>query len=158
MANRWAILALLFAVRTCMGFQFQSVPAVAPLYLDTFAISVADIGLLIGLYHAPGFALAIPGGGLGRRYGDARVVTLALVIMLGGTLSSTAPATAACCGSTRLWRSPLPHRCWRWWHSIGRLPRSTRRHRRRAAGRAATPCAPSSSPASYGASSTPASA
>jgi len=86
MANRWAILALLFAVRTCMGFQFQSVPAVAPLYLDTFAISVADIGLLIGLYHAPGFALAIPGGGLGRRYGDARVVTLALVIMLGGTL------------------------------------------------------------------------
>ncbi len=86
MTNRWAVLALLFTVRTCMGIQFQSVPAVSPLYLRDLAVSVADIGLLIGLYHAPGIALAVPGGGLGRRFGDLAVVAFGLVLMLAGAL------------------------------------------------------------------------
>ncbi len=82
--SRWFILALLFLVRCCMGFQFQAVPAVSPLFLSTFGVTAADIGLLIGLYHAPGMALAIPGGGLGARYGDKPVVALGLVLMLAG--------------------------------------------------------------------------
>lgn len=84
--SRWFILALLFLVRCCMGFQFQAVPAVSPLYLSTFGVTAADIGLLIGLYHAPGMALAIPGGGLGARYGDKTVVALGLVLMLAGAI------------------------------------------------------------------------
>lgn len=86
MTSRWSILALLFSVRTCMGIQFQSVPAISPLFLQDFAVSVADIGLLIGLYHAPGIALAVPGGGLGRRFGDTVVVSAGLGLMLLGTL------------------------------------------------------------------------
>ena len=60
--NRWVILAVLFAVRLTMGFQFQSVAAVAPLLGRDFGIGLADIGILIGLYFTPGVALALPGG------------------------------------------------------------------------------------------------
>jgi MFS family permease len=87
MSNRWTVLALLFLVRTCMGLQFQSVAAVSPLYLSSFAVSVADVGLLIGLYHAPGIALALPGGGLGRRYGERAVVAFGLALMSAGSLT-----------------------------------------------------------------------
>jgi hypothetical protein len=52
--NRWAILALLFAVRATMAFQFQSIAAVAPLLSSKFGVGLADIGVLIGLYFAPG--------------------------------------------------------------------------------------------------------
>ncbi len=86
MTNRWTILALLFLVRSCMGFQFQSVPAVSPLFLKTFAVGMADIGLLIGLYHAPGIALALPSGRLGQRFKDTAIVAGGLALMLVGTL------------------------------------------------------------------------
>ena len=54
MRNRWGILAVLFAARGTMAFQFQSVAAVAPLLTSQFGVSLADIGVLIGLYFAPG--------------------------------------------------------------------------------------------------------
>ena len=50
MPGRWRVLALLFAVRTTMGFQFQVVAALAPLMRSELGINLADIGLLIGLY------------------------------------------------------------------------------------------------------------
>jgi len=59
--NRWIILAVLFVVRLTMAFQFQSVAAVAPLLGSEFGVSLADIGILIGLYFTPGLALALPG-------------------------------------------------------------------------------------------------
>ena len=62
MTNRWSILALLFAVRTGMGVQYQVVAALSPLFMADLSLSIADIGLLIGLYHAPGVFLAFPGG------------------------------------------------------------------------------------------------
>jgi hypothetical protein len=62
MTGRWNILALLFAVRTAMAFQFQSTAALAPMLRQEFGVGPAEIGLLIGLYLAPGVALAIPGG------------------------------------------------------------------------------------------------
>jgi hypothetical protein len=62
MSGRWNILALLFAVRTAMAFQFQSTAAMAPMLRQEFGVGPAEIGLLIGLYLAPGVALAIPGG------------------------------------------------------------------------------------------------
>src|SRR5712664_994149 len=68
--NRWFILAVLFVVRLTMAFQFQSVAAVAPLLGSEFGVSLADIGILIGLYFAPGVALALPGGAIGQRFGD----------------------------------------------------------------------------------------
>ena len=74
MSNRWGILAVLFIVRLAMAFQFQSVAAVAPLIGVQFDASLADIGLLIGLYFTPGVALSLPGGAIGKRLGD-KVVT-----------------------------------------------------------------------------------
>jgi hypothetical protein len=59
--NRWGVLAVLFVVRLTMAFQFQSVAAVAPLLSGKFGVSLADIGLLIGLYFTPGIALSLPG-------------------------------------------------------------------------------------------------
>jgi MFS family permease len=84
--NRWTILAVLFAVRATMAFQFQSVAAVAPLLGHDFNVSLADIGVLIGLYFAPGAVIALPGGAIGRRFGDKRTVLGALALMLAGGL------------------------------------------------------------------------
>src|SRR5579863_8382734 len=70
-----------------MAFQFQSVAAVAPLLDQTFGISLADIGWLIGLYFAPGLVLALPGGAIGKRFGDKPTVIASLVLMLTGELA-----------------------------------------------------------------------
>jgi MFS family permease len=85
--NRWVILAVLFAVRLTMGFQFQSVAAVAPLLGRDFGVGLADIGILIGLYFTPGVALALPGGAIGQRFGDKTTVLAALLLMLTGGLA-----------------------------------------------------------------------
>src|SRR5512147_79267 len=70
-----------------MAFQFQSVAAVAPLLGGKFGVSLADIGLLIGLYFTPGVALALPGGAIGQRFGDKPTVLGALPMMLIGGLA-----------------------------------------------------------------------
>src|SRR5260370_21535996 len=70
-----------------MAFQFQSVAAVAPLLSREFGVSIADIGVLIGLYFAPGVALALPGGALGQRFGDKTTVLGALLLMLAGSVA-----------------------------------------------------------------------
>src|SRR6201996_7385476 len=70
-----------------MAFQFQSVAAVAPLLGDTLGVSLADIGWLIGLYFAPGLALALPGGAIGKRFGDRPTVMASLLLMLVGELA-----------------------------------------------------------------------
>jgi MFS family permease len=85
--NRWGILAVLFVVRLTMGFQFQSVAAVAPLLGHDFGVGLADIGILIGLYFTPGVALALPGGAIGQRFGDKTTVLGALLLMLIGGLA-----------------------------------------------------------------------
>lgn len=87
MHNRWGILAVLFVVRATMAFQFQSVAAVAPLLGTTFGASIADIGVLIGLYFAPGILLALPGGAIGRKFGDKQTALGALLLMVSGSLA-----------------------------------------------------------------------
>jgi MFS family permease len=91
--NRWGILAILFLVRLAMPLQFQSVGAVAPLLGSSFGMSLAKIGLLIGLYFTPGVALALAGGGLGQRFGDKQTVLGGLMLMLIGELAmASSPA------------------------------------------------------------------
>lgn len=86
MHNRWGVLAVLFTVRLTVAFQFQSVAAVAPLLGREFGFGLADIGLLIGLYFTPGVAIALPGGAIGKKFGDRATVLLALALMLIGSL------------------------------------------------------------------------
>ena len=85
--NRWGILAVLFLVRLTMGFQFQSVAAVAPLLGRDFNVGLADIGILIGLYFTPGVTLALLGGAIGQKFGDKITVLGALLLMLAGGLA-----------------------------------------------------------------------
>lgn len=86
MGNRWGILAVLFTVRLTVAFQFQSVAAVAPLLGREFGVGLAEIGWLIGLYFTPGVAMALPGGAVGRKFGDKATVLVALLLMLIGGL------------------------------------------------------------------------
>src|SRR4029079_16335335 len=78
-----------------MPLQFQSVGAVAPLLGSNFGMSLADIGLLIGLYFTPGVALALAGGGLGQRFGDKQTVLAGMMLMVMGELAmASSPAWA----------------------------------------------------------------
>ena len=69
-----------------MAFQFQSVASLSPAIMRTYAVGLDDIGILISLYLAPGIAFALPGGEVGRRFGDKRVVLFGLVLMMAGGL------------------------------------------------------------------------
>jgi MFS family permease len=92
MPNRWVILAVLFLARTAMAFQFQSVAALSPFAMESLAITVADIGLLIGLYLGPGIVVAIGGGAVAAWLGDKRTIIASLVLMIaGGVMISIAP-------------------------------------------------------------------
>ncbi len=85
--NRWIMLAVLTTARLAMGFQFQSVGSTSPFLVADLGIDYASVGFLIGLYLLPGVVLALPGGFLGRRFGDKRVVVAGLLLMfIGGIL------------------------------------------------------------------------
>ncbi len=97
MATRWLILALLFAARTVMGFQFQSIASVGPHLVADLGVDYATLGTLIGLYLLPGVVVAVPSGVLGKRWGDARMVVSGLALMIVGGLVigfGQGPATA----------------------------------------------------------------
>ena len=90
-ADRWLILAVLFVARFSLGFQFQSAGSVAPYLIDDLGIDYGQIGTLVGLFMLPGLLLSFPGGLLGHRFGDKRVVLAGLIMMtLGGILAGSA--------------------------------------------------------------------
>ncbi|TPM24240.1 MFS transporter [Mesorhizobium sp. B2-3-5] len=93
MRSRWIILAVLFVARAAFAFQFGSVGAVAPQLSEGLGASLTDIGILIGVYFAPGVLLAFPAGTIGRRYGDKATVLAALLAMLAGELLMAASAS-----------------------------------------------------------------
>jgi cyanate permease len=91
MEPRWLALAVLTLARTSMGFQFQSLASAGAPLVAGLGLSYADLGALIGLYFLPGLALALPGGLLGRRFGDKRIVVLGLALMtIGGAVTALA--------------------------------------------------------------------
>ncbi len=94
-SERWWILAVLFFARLTMAFQFQSVAALSPLVAEDYGLSLTDIGLLIGLYLAPGLIVAVPGGAIAARFGDKRIVGLSMILMLiGGGMIGWGPSWA----------------------------------------------------------------
>src|SRR5439155_2818250 len=90
MANRWVALAIVFVTRTSMGFQFQAVAAVAPLMVADLQLTWVQLGSLIGLYMLPGAVFALPGGVLGQRFGERRMVVGSLALMVAGGLVTAA--------------------------------------------------------------------
>ncbi|ESY39219.1 MFS transporter [Mesorhizobium sp. M0999] len=93
MRSRWTILTVLFVARAAFAFQFGSVGPVAPQLSRSLGVSLADVGILIGIYFAPGVLLALPGGTIGRRYGDKTTVLAGLLMMLAGELMMTSSAS-----------------------------------------------------------------
>ena len=94
--DRWVALAVLTFARTAVGFQFQSVGAVSPLLMERLHIANTELGWLIGLFSLPGVFLALPGGLLGGRFGDRRVVLAGLGLMtVGSALMGAADGFAA---------------------------------------------------------------
>ncbi len=84
--NRWLILLVLFAARSAMAFQFQSIASVSPLLIQELAIEFALLGALIGAWMLPGVFVSIPGGLLGHKFGDKQVVLFGLVVMALGSV------------------------------------------------------------------------
>jgi MFS family permease len=97
------MLAVLVTARTAMGFQYQSVASVSPLLMADLGFDYAQFGVLLGLYLLPGFALALPGGFLGRRFGDKRVAVLGLGLMIaGGLVLGASPSYPIACAGRLL--------------------------------------------------------
>jgi MFS family permease len=93
----WAALAILFTVRLAMAFQYQTAAALGPLVMERHGVGIADLGILVAIYLSPGIAVALPGGAIAKRFGDRRIVTLGLLMMVAGGVV--------------MWRSPKPGRC-----------------------------------------------
>src|SRR6266851_1311169 len=73
--QRWMILAVLFAARAATGFQFQSVGSTATMLMQDLAIDYSEIGMLLGAYLLPGFAVAL----VARIIGGVGATIVALV-------------------------------------------------------------------------------
>lgn len=87
MKRLWLVLATLTLARMTMGFQFQSVAAVGPVLTSDSIITYTELGALIGIYLLPGALFAIPGGWLGKRFGDKCIVLTGLAMMtIGGAV------------------------------------------------------------------------
>jgi predicted MFS family arabinose efflux permease len=84
--GRWLILLVLFIARAAIAFQFQSIPALSPLLVDSLRIDYALLGTLVGLYMLPGVIFSLPGGVLGQRFGDKHIALLGLSLMVLGGL------------------------------------------------------------------------
>lgn len=88
---RWRILALLFAARVGLGLQFQTVGSVGDDLIVVFGMDYAGLGLLIGLFMAPGLFLAMPAGYSGRYVSDKTLAVAGLLALaLGGLISASA--------------------------------------------------------------------
>jgi MFS family permease len=88
---RWRILALLFLARIGTGLQFQTLGSVGDDLVVAFGLDFATIGLLIGLFMAPGLFLALPAGFLGGFASDRVLAVTGLMAMaIGGFVSGVA--------------------------------------------------------------------
>lgn len=93
--KRWAMLALIFAARVGLGFQFQTMGSVADTVANRLALSSAETGTLIGLFLIPGLVLSIPAGFAGRYASDRALAALGLLsLTIGGALAAMADGFA----------------------------------------------------------------
>lgn len=99
---RWLMLAILFTVRLAMGYLFQSVASVSTQLVETFGLSFAQVGTLIGFFLLPGIVMAMPSGALTRALADKTL------LMIGAAVMAVGAATMALAdGTTQLYLGPL---------------------------------------------------
>jgi predicted MFS family arabinose efflux permease len=85
---RWRMLSLLFFARVGLGLQFQTMASSGDAFAMSFGLAYAEIGLLIGLFMAPGLFLALPAGFSGRYASDR--------LLAGGGLAALAVGGVMC--------------------------------------------------------------
>ena len=89
--RRWSILALCFATRVGLGFQFQALGSVADPLARELHFSFSEIGSLIGLFMVPGLVLSLPAGIAGRWASDRALIACGmLALALGGAADAAA--------------------------------------------------------------------
>jgi len=81
---RWTILGVMTFCLLAFAIIFQSIPPILRILIDTFHISHAQAGALMGLFSLPAIFLALPGGVLIDRYGARTVGGAALLAMVSG--------------------------------------------------------------------------
>ncbi|SIT14280.1 Predicted arabinose efflux permease, MFS family [Roseivivax lentus] len=101
-ALRWRILALLFIARAGLGVQFQTVGSAGREIADAFAFDNAQLGLMIGLFMAPGLFLALPAGAFARFASDRALSAAGLAALAGGGLLSAFAAGPETLGLGRI--------------------------------------------------------
>jgi predicted MFS family arabinose efflux permease len=69
-----------------MGMHLQTVASFTPFLISDLGLSYSEIGLLIGLFLAPGVVLAVPGSLLVARLGHLPVGVVGLVLMATGSI------------------------------------------------------------------------
>jgi predicted MFS family arabinose efflux permease len=90
--TRWHMLALLFAARIGLGVNFQAMGSAGDQLSDSFGLSYAQIGLMIGFFTAPGLLLALPAGYAGRFASDRLLCGLGLTgLAIGALVTAAAP-------------------------------------------------------------------
>ena len=94
MTERWAVMAALALARLAFGYQFQTPASLGPTLLDALGLDYAGLGVLIGSYMLPGVVVALPGGLLGRRYGERLVVGGGIALMALGSLGCAGAGSA----------------------------------------------------------------
>ncbi|MEJ2175372.1 MAG: MFS transporter [bacterium] len=100
MLVRWLMLFILFVVRLAMGFQFQSVASTSAQLVDSFGLSYAEVGTLIGFFLLPGLFISIPSGALTRAVSDKNLLMFGAVAMVVGAwlMGSASDATTLYAG------------------------------------------------------------
>lgn len=89
MTGRWSYLLATTLGRAVVGFQFQALPALAPALGLGLGLSLSDIGLLTGLYMAPGVIMAVIAGVLLQTYSVRTLLIAALLLMTAGAALAT---------------------------------------------------------------------
>ena len=84
MSEAWKILLALTFARMTMGFQFQSIPALASELTGPAGMSFAALGTLTGAYLLPGAVVALLGGWLALKVGASRIAFIGLALMSVG--------------------------------------------------------------------------
>jgi len=82
---RWTILGVMVFCLLAFAIVFQSIPPILGILIDTFRISHAQAGALMGLFSLPAIFLSLPGGVLTDRYGARTAGSIALPLMVLGT-------------------------------------------------------------------------
>ena len=101
--GRWAALGAVAAARAAFGFQFQALPALAPAMRADLGLSIGDVGLLTGLYMAPGLLVALAGGAALQRIGVREAMAAGLACMAAaGLLAALTPDLGAQAGARLL--------------------------------------------------------